>query len=471
MKTKSIFLTFLLAAFAGTNLFAVTHGSIIKKNAPLTPEQLPRDAFWTTANVTVDFKAVTINNKVWATFTGKGTYNLANNPWSSQVQLWTGTAKTFEISINNAADYITVDRTNKTTTVTAYPLKGNEFNFNGFRAVQEDNNNFGWTEIMTYNQAAPNSGLTGDTEKPVLTSAVPGTQAGASLPITCEASDDSGDYFYLVTDASNNYAYASFSDAFTIGGLKAGTSYTLSVIAVDFSGNESDPLIIQIGEKQFESVLSGVAGDIEFELGSTATELQVRAKPVNEEATITTFKVQLGLENTTYTEDDPLPYEAVLNEWSGIPLVSYTIKNAAIFNTAPDKIIYLRFTYLLGPNTEPVSAEDWANVYSQTKIVSALSEGVRKGEKIAIKLGDGEVIPTALAKVDNRRIQLEQEGTSWYIRSLEPVRSVELYTVSGQKVYSGPSATVPVARLSKGVYVLKATDAKGYSETIKAIVK
>jgi hypothetical protein len=51
------------------------------------------------------------------------------------------------------------------------------------------------------------------------------------------------------------------------------------------------------------------------------------------------------------------------------------------------------------------------------------------------------------------------------------VKSVDLYTVGGQKVYSGKSASVPVAHLPKGVYMLKITDAKGYSEVIKAIVK
>ncbi|MDR1120021.1 MAG: T9SS type A sorting domain-containing protein [Dysgonamonadaceae bacterium] len=471
MKTKSIFLVFLLAIFAGTNVFAVTHGSIIKKNAPIVDEAA--GTFWAGINATVDFKAVTVNNTLWATFTGKGNYNLAGNGWSSQVQLYTGAAKTNEISIaSGETNYITVNQATKTMIVTAYPLAANEANFNGFRALQEDNNNFGWTNIMTYNQAAPSSGLDDDTEAPVLTAAVEGEQVGASLPITCTASDDSGDYFYLVTDEANNYAYASFTDAFTIGGLKPATAYTLRVVAVDFSGNESEPKTIQIGEKPFESVLSGVAGAIEFELGSTATELQIRAKPVAAGATFSNLNIQVGDENTVFSGTDPLPYDVVYLDFAGLPSITYSIKNATIFTTAPDGIVYLNFTYILGPNNDPGGEQaDWDAFYAKTAIYSVLTEGTRAGEKIAIKLGDGEIVPTALSSINSEKMKLVQEGQSWNIRSQEAIQSVEIYSVSGQRVYAGQSASVSVSNLPQGVYVLKATDVKGHREVIKTLVK
>jgi hypothetical protein len=291
------------------------------------------------------------------------------------------------------------------------------------------------------------------------------------LPITCTASDDSGDYFYLVTDEANNYAYASFTDAFTIGGLKPATNYTLRVVAVDFSGNESEPKIIQIGEKPFESVLSGVAGTIEFELGSTATELQVRAKPVDPAATFNNFNIQVGDENTVFSGTDPLPYEVVHLDFAGVPSIAYSIKNAAIFTTAPDGIVYLNFTYILGPNNEPGEQADWDAFYAKTAIYSVLTEGPRAGEKIAIKLGDGEIVPTALSSINSEKMKFVQEGQSWNIRSQEAIQSVELYTVNGQRVYARQSASVSVSNLPQGVYVLKATDVKGHREVIKALVK
>jgi hypothetical protein len=424
----------------------------------------------------VDIKVVTVNNKVWATFVGKGNYALAGNGWSSQVQLYTGAAKSNELSSGSGeGNYIMVDRDAKTMTVTAYPIGAQkdpvETGFNGFRPLQEDNNQFGWTDIIPYNQAAPSSGLDGDTEAPVLVSAEAGEQAGASLPITCVASDDSGDYFYLVTDEANNYGYASFTDVFTIGGLKPATSYTLRVVAVDFSGNESEPVIIQIGEKPFESVLAGVARDLKFELGSTESELQVRVSPVAAENTLSNFKIQLGLENTTFTEDDPYPYHPIENDWAGQASLVFSIKSDQIFRSAPEGIVYLNFTYLLGPVVEPVSAEDWANVFANTRIVSALSEGPRTGERIAIKMGDGEVIPTGIPSVESAAIGLLHAGNQWTVCSPEAIRSVEVYSVGGQKVFTGSSASVPTDRLSKGIYLLKATDVKGTAKVMKAIVK
>lgn len=50
-------------------------------------------------------------------------------------------------------------------------------------------------------------------------------------------------------------------------------------------------------------------------------------------------------------------------------------------------------------------------------------------------------------------------------------KSLEIYTVSGQKVKSANAKTINTAGLTKGVYLLKATDDKGESQTSKLIVK
>jgi hypothetical protein len=483
MKTKNVLLVFLLATFAGTNLFAVTHGSLIKKNVPIVGEAAGYAAFWTGANATVDFKAVTVNNTLWATFVGKGNYNLAGNGWSSQVQLYTGTTKTNEISIaSGEVNYITVSQATKTMTVTAYPLAAGEANFNGFRALQEDNNQFGWTEIMAYNQSAPSSGLTDDTERPVLTKVEAGEQVGTSLAVEFGATDNSGDFFYYVNDAANGFATVFFGNTGTLIGLKANTAYNFTVVAIDFSGNESEPrTFTNGGEQPFVSVLEGIAEDVDFFIHSTANSVTIYAKPVLNENSFNSLGIQVGNPDVPFTQgENPYPpiIEGVIGyganglNFPGSPTVTKTITPVT---ANADGVIRVAFTYILGPNDEPVDAPGWSSLYEKLKHAGKLTTGARTGEYIDVKLGESSTKPgfTGLKEVNGRvgALSVSYEDGNMTVLSGEKVKSVDLYTISGQKVYSGKSASVPVSHLSKGVYVLKVTDVKGYTETIKTIVK
>jgi hypothetical protein len=391
---------------------------------------------------------------------------LAGNNWSSQVRIYSPALH--EISLNNDPAYITVNQAALTTVVSAYPFTA----FTRIGVSQEDNNDFNGTEVWDYNVAAPNSGLTGDEEKPVLTKAEAGEQVGSSLPVSCEASDNSGDYFYLVTDEANNFSFASFNDNFSVT-LAPATNYSLRVVAVDFSGNESDPILITIGEKPFESVLEGIARGIDFELGSTTSSLQVRAKPVDGSATFTNFKIQIGDENTVFSENTPTPYEVVLENWAGIPTISYTITNSPIFNTAKDGIVYLNFIYILGPNVDPEGNQQaWDDLYGKTTTTATLTAGPRSGERIAIKLGDGVIREGAgLNELNMVNTSIAQTGEAIFIQSPETIQSVRLYSVNGQLVDSRVSATISTTRYSEGVYILKVRDSKGNVDTFKVVVK
>ena len=238
---KKTILLFTLAVYASTSIFAVIHGSIIKKNAPLDVEVDWTHGTTFPSNSTVDYRVVTIGGKLWATVIGKG-YSLHTNPWSSQIRLYS--PEKFELDRANAPDNVIDTPYNNTTIVTAYPYSA----FDQISIVQAQNDAYNGTEIIAYNVDAVNSGLTGDDQKPVLTKAEIGTQDGTSLPISCKASDDSGDYFYLVTDIANNYYFVSFTDDFTITGLDPSITYTFSVVAVDFSGNESSGLTTSVKE-------------------------------------------------------------------------------------------------------------------------------------------------------------------------------------------------------------------------------
>ncbi len=229
-------LLFVFAALTSIGLFAVTpHGSLIKKDALL---DVVVDAQWGdgtpfSAGAKVDFKAVTIGGKLWAKIVGTG-YTLGPNPYSSQVRIYT--PGLHEISKDHDPNYIEVDRETNTTIVTAYPYA----TINQIAVCQDNNHNyFNGTAIWDYDVYTVNSGLTGDTQIPLLTKREIGIQDGTTLPISCRASDNSGDYFYLITDVANNFYFASFTDDFTVTGLDPEISYTLSVVAVDFSGNES----------------------------------------------------------------------------------------------------------------------------------------------------------------------------------------------------------------------------------------
>lgn len=211
------------------------HGSLIKKNAPLDVVIGHDWNPYFPAGAVVDFKAVTIDGRLWASIVGRG-YELYTKPWSSQVRIYT--PGLHEISQNNDPNFIEVDRTTNTTIVTAYPFTS----INQIAVCQDDDNSFNGTEIWNYDVNTVNSGLAGDIQKPQLTSVEFGNQNGTIMPMSCRASDNSGDYFYLITDYANNYSFASLTDDFTITGLDPAKTYALSVVAVDFSGNESDGL-------------------------------------------------------------------------------------------------------------------------------------------------------------------------------------------------------------------------------------
>lgn len=225
-----------------TSSAILIHGSIIKRNEPLN-EVID----WTNGttfpdNSTVDYKIVTIGGKLWATIVGTG-YNLHFQPWSSQIRLYplaSSEDNMWELTKYNAPNNVVSDLGTNTTIVTACSYPNPEFN--QIRIVQSQMDAYSGTVLTDYNVNAPSSGLTGDTQKPLLTAVSIGAQNGTTIPVSCTASDNSGDYFYIVRDVANNFNFVSFTNDFTVTGLTEGVTYTLSVVAVDFSGNQSDGL-------------------------------------------------------------------------------------------------------------------------------------------------------------------------------------------------------------------------------------
>ena len=274
-------LLFALAVLTSTSLFAITHGSIIKKNVPLNVEiDRANNPGVFPANATVDYKIVTTGGKLWAKVVGAG-YTLHFQPWSSQIRLFSPTI--YELTKYNAPNNVNVTVTNNipTTIVTEFTYANPAFN--QIQIVQSQMDVYNGTTIENYNVDAPNSGLTGDSEKPILTKVNIGTQVGTTIPISCTATDDSGDYFYIVTDVANNFSYVSFTDDFTVTGLTEGITYTLSVLAVDFSGNQSIGLTTAQTIYKADDAMGGISlsqnpfskGTLSIKLPEGATQLSI----------------------------------------------------------------------------------------------------------------------------------------------------------------------------------------------------
>src|SRR5690554_5289119 len=144
MKKTFLLLVMAISAFALNSASAATHGSIIKKDAPLSvsiSKYNPDVDF--PADAKIDFKAVTVGGKLWARVVGTG-YELAGNNWSSQVRVYT--PNLHEISLGNDPNYVTVDRPTRTTVVSGYPFT----TINQISVSQEDDNNFNGPGIWDY---------------------------------------------------------------------------------------------------------------------------------------------------------------------------------------------------------------------------------------------------------------------------------------------------------------------------------
>jgi len=468
MKKKSLLLI-LMATFAVANLWSAPVGSIIKKGAPLDVIEEGKTPI--PPGGTVDFKAATVDGKLWAKVIGQG-YVLAANKYSSQVRIFTGGNK-FEISQSTqGANYITPNPATLTTVVSAFPFVTMGYNFTQISVMQEDNNRFSNTATWSFDKTAPNSGLTGDTEKPVLIKAEPGTQAGASLPITFDATDNSGDFFYYVSDEANAFHAIFFDNTGTINGLKADTPYNFTVVAIDFSGNISDPITFSIGEKPYESVVEGIAGDVDFFIHSTANSFTFYGKPVDPQAVFHYFTAQVGTPTTVFTTGDgadPTPYTMLDNTTVFPGVTSFSSQITGVAGDA-NGIVRLNLAYVLGPLTEPVDQATWQLFYESIKFAGKLTTGPRAGEFLDFKLGDSSSQTGIKGTQMDGNISIKQIGETVAIIS-DKATSATLYSVNGQLVETTGSKIIGTSALAKGVYILKVKDAAGNTKTIKIAVK
>ena len=233
---KKYFLSLFFIA-AGFPVFAaINHGSITGNGLPLYPVRNGATPGIAVEGVTFDFKAVTVGTKtwVWTNLNGK---SIAGNNWSSQFRFRYPAIQEYNL-FNRIAN------TQQTYGIVGIPdinfceppIPGADICMITF--LQETNDGFYETADLIYNYAQPNSAVANDQTPPVLNAPTVVDRTDRQVRLSLSATDDSGNFFYYIEDAANNFAEVSFSDDPVLN-LEPDINYHFSIYAVDFSGNQS----------------------------------------------------------------------------------------------------------------------------------------------------------------------------------------------------------------------------------------
>ena len=456
---KNLFTIIAVAAglCAATQVSALEHGSLAGVNAPLylqykanpqpaTPE----------AGKTLDFKLVTIGQKTWAWTKINGSM-VDPRDWASQLRYRQPNYN--QADENNLVNRIgtTISYGIATKAMTINPLKVSIYQApNGNTATEA-------MESATYNydRTKPNSKNASDTEKPVMGECSYENLLSTKVDLKLAATDDSGLFFYYIEDAANGIADVTFFDEYPLP-LSANKSYNVSITAIDFSGNESEPFVYHFSTGVLEGVTSGVAKGLYFEISSTATQLTVSAKPVDTKATIVNGNIEFVKYGGSFTG---IAHKVVEENWAGIPSYTETLPHSF----ALGDIIHLNLAYLLGPLTPPVTAEEWSEVYGWSVLNNyTITTGPNAGAPLIHTIG------TAISSISSANadapLAIEQSGSLISIVANTPV-SAQLFAVNGGLVFATESNVINTFDFAKGLYILKVQDAAGNAKAFKVVVK
>jgi hypothetical protein len=247
MKTKNF--TLIAATIALSSAAALDHGSISVKNAQLYG--------WTSDAIgpnetqidgqTVDYKLVTVGAKTWA-YASLNNSGIRGEEWASQL-FWYGQNDntgvfqlTGRITGNGGISY--------GNTISAFPNESVDISVFQYVSSAAQWTYYG-TAKTPYDCRIKNSGNVEDVTAPALATPVIASQSAVQITLNLSATDVSNDYFYYITDETNNYAEVFFRNEVTIM-LVSGTDYNFSIKAIDFSGNESNIETVSITGAVFE---------------------------------------------------------------------------------------------------------------------------------------------------------------------------------------------------------------------------
>lgn len=430
MKKRN--LLFVVAIFSGLfSVKALDHGSMKGRALPIYPLRDGKAPDAAVADVTFDYKLVTIGTKTWAWTDWHGK-TIAGNAWSSQYRYWTGGKVENNLTGRIAGTQQTYG------VVNALPAA----NPSVITFLQEENNAFFETADFTYDYTKANSKDDGDTEVPVLAEPVINSQSALSLDLTLSATDNSGDYFYYIVDEANGFVSVSFFDNVKLS-LVAGTQYTFSIYAIDFSGNMSTAKTITTQQTEAVYFTAGTAQALTFKLDSRSlTELVIECAANDY---IGDAFAKLELNGVAIADKE---WKPTINQSTGAKVYQIKVPANEVPGWAENAVLGLNLGYI----TMPIG--DWGHyVVENTNITS----GEYAGYPILHKIGTGieitEPEPEKPLECDNNLLDgktLSNDGENKGINE-----GFDIYFAPGWN----PSANFSLVTVANGEYNITLTDA------------
>ncbi len=360
---------FLAAVLLVGNVSAQTIGSMMGNDLPLYPIRDGSAPGVAIAGTTFDYKAVTIGTKTWAWTNLKGK-NIAGNLWSSQFRFWAG---------GKLENNLTGRVAGSQQTFGTFGIPS--ANPSTITFVQEENNNFFETADITYDYTQVNSANAADVTAPALADPNVTNQTSLQVSFTLSATDESGNFFYLIEDADNNFTEVSFVNETTLA-IEAGVDYNFSVTAIDFSGNRSDAKIVPIDGGEPAYLTEGIARDLSFKLDSRSlTELVIEATSTAAMGFGDAYaKVSINgawiMNGTAAKEWKPVG----LNQTTGTPVYQMRIPASDIPGWEEGKVLTLDLGYIIAP------VGGWGHYVSPNLVITA---GENTGAPLLHQIGTG----------------------------------------------------------------------------------
>jgi hypothetical protein len=247
---KKYFLSIVFIAVCYPAFTVINHSSVMGKNLPLYSVRNGATRGIATGGVTLDYKAVTVGTKTWV-WTGLNGRNITSNNWSSRFRLWSPAKIAGDISDlvqeNNVSDRF---ESNQTYGVVGIPdinpcATSTSNTACRLTFLQEFNNSFYETDDIAYNYKQLIPANANDHSAPEWRDAPKFADMSAQqLRLMLSASDDSGNFFYYIEDAENNFVEVSFLEGTAILDVDPDKMYYFTIYAIDFSGNQSEAATI-----------------------------------------------------------------------------------------------------------------------------------------------------------------------------------------------------------------------------------
>lgn len=208
------------------------------------------DASTEKAGITFDYKIVTIGQKSWVRTSLTGAA-LKGDEWASQLRYWGGTDfKTKTENNLKGRALASVQSFGVAQQAIPSPLQ-----ITFFQALK-DGEIFAETARVNYDVTAKNSPVAGDATVPVISSCDI-TTVGKTAKLTLAGSDNSGDYFYHIADATHGIEEISLTNSYELVALELATEYNLVITPIDFTGNEGTPLTKSFTTDATNTVIHG----------------------------------------------------------------------------------------------------------------------------------------------------------------------------------------------------------------------